>query len=214
MARFCIAHRASAAVPRYARAVDKPNAKDKLLAEGMKLVHRNGFGTTSVRDVVKAAGVAQGSFTQSFASKEDFGLAVIEVYSELSRKLVAATLENESLKPLARLRAYIDAHIAMMKRDGNRSGCLYGNFSAETPTAGEPIRKAVAVELAEREESVATCLNAAIDAGELAKDFDVESTAAFVIASLQGALLISKVRRSGGPLEALETVLFDHVLVK
>jgi TetR/AcrR family transcriptional regulator, transcriptional repressor for nem operon len=194
--------------------VDKPNAKQKLLAEGLKLVHRNGFATTSVRDVVEAAGTAHGSFTQQFESKEDFGLQVIALYTQYSEKLVADTLANEELAPLARLRAYVAGHIAMMKRDGNRSGCLYGNFCAETPSAGEEIRKVISVRLAEREESVASCLNDAIAAGELPKSFDVESTATFVIAALQGALLISKVRYSAGPLEALKTVLFDQVLVK
>jgi TetR/AcrR family transcriptional repressor of nem operon len=194
--------------------VDKPNAKEKLLAEGLKLVHRNGFATTSVRDVTSAAGVALGAFTQSFESKEVFGLEVIALYTQYSEKLVADTLDNEDLGPLARLRAYIAGHIAMMKRDGNRSGCLYGNFCAETPSAGEDIRKVISVRLAEREESVANCLSDAVDAGELPKTFDVESTATFVIAALQGALLISKVRHSGGPMEALKSVLFDRLLVK
>ncbi|HEX4451413.1 MAG TPA: TetR family transcriptional regulator C-terminal domain-containing protein [Kofleriaceae bacterium] len=194
--------------------MDKPNAKEKLLAEGLKLVHRNGFATTSVRDVTSAAGVALGAFTQSFESKEVFGLEVIALYTQYSEKLVADTLDNEDLGPLARLRAYIAGHIAMMKRDGNRSGCLYGNFCAETPSAGEDIRKVISVRLAEREESVANCLSDAVDAGELPKTFDVESTATFVIAALQGALLISKVRHSGGPMEALKSVLFDRLLVK
>jgi TetR/AcrR family transcriptional repressor of nem operon len=199
---------------RYARAVDKPSSKDKLLAEGLKLMHRNGYAGTSARAVTGAAGVAHGSFTQQFASKQVFGLEVIELYTRYTNKLVADTLENEDLAPLARLRAYIAGHISMMKRDGNRSGCLYGNMCAESATAGEEIRKVISVRLAEREEAVANCLNAAVDAGELAKSFDVESTATFVIAALQGALLISRVRYSSGPLEALKTVLFDRVLVK
>ncbi|HEY1549833.1 MAG TPA: TetR family transcriptional regulator C-terminal domain-containing protein [Kofleriaceae bacterium] len=194
--------------------MDKPNAKQKLLAAGLKLVHRNGFAKTSVRDVVAAAAVAHGSFTQQFASKDDFGLQVIALYTQYSEKLVADTLDNEALAPLARLQAYVTGHIAMMKRDGNRSGCLYGNFCAETPTVSEEIRKVVVVALAEREESVASCLMAAIDAGELPKSFDVETTATFIVAALQGALLISKARYSAGPLEALKSVLFDQLLVK
>jgi TetR/AcrR family transcriptional repressor of nem operon len=198
----------------YTPGVDKPSNKAKLLAEGLKLMHRNGYTATSTRDVTSAAGVAHGAFTQQFASKEDFGLAVLDLYTQYSDKLVAETLGNEKITPLARVRAYIAGHVAMMKRDGNRSGCMYGNFAAELPELSDEISKQVAQRLAEREQSVAECLQSAVMTGELPKSFDVESTATFTIAALQGAMLISKVRHHGGPMEALKTVLFEQLLVK
>src|SRR5882672_1420 len=48
--------------------------KQKLLTEGLRVVHERGYGGASVRDIVAAAGVPHGSFTNHFASKEAFGL--------------------------------------------------------------------------------------------------------------------------------------------
>src|SRR5450631_533208 len=48
----------------------KPSNREKILTEGLRVVHARGFGGASVRDIVEAAGVPQGSFSNHFASKE------------------------------------------------------------------------------------------------------------------------------------------------
>ena len=93
----------------YIDAMPKPSHREKILTEGMRVVHAHGYAGASVRDIVQAAGVPQGSFTNHFASKEAFGLEVIDLYFSLGRKVIAETLRNDALPPLQRLRAYIDA---------------------------------------------------------------------------------------------------------
>ena len=66
------------------RFMPKPSNREKILTEGMRVVHEHGFAGASVRDIVQAAGVPQGSFTNHFASKEAFGLEVIELSSPIA----------------------------------------------------------------------------------------------------------------------------------
>src|SRR5262245_38068386 len=89
--------------------MSKPSTRDRILTEGLRVVHERCFAGASVRDIVHAAGVPQGSFTNHFASKEAFGLEVIELYFTHSREVIADTLRNDSLPPLQRLAAYIDS---------------------------------------------------------------------------------------------------------
>ncbi len=83
----------------------KPSNRDKILTEGLRVVHERGFGGASVRDIVQAAGVPQGSFTNHFASKEAFGLEVIDRYFANATNTMRETLRNDALPPLQRLRA-------------------------------------------------------------------------------------------------------------
>ena len=46
---------------------------------------------------------------------------MIDLYTAYSDAMVRETLANLALAPLARLRAYFDAQIAMMKRDGEQT---------------------------------------------------------------------------------------------
>src|ERR1700761_8377285 len=102
--------------------------RERLLEEGMRVVHQHGFANASVRDIVQAAGVPQGSFTNHFASKEACGLEILEIYFASGLEVIRETLLNDALPPLQRLRAYIDAGMNRLNQDGMRNGCLFGNF--------------------------------------------------------------------------------------
>ena len=190
----------------------KPSHREKLLHVGMEVVHERGFGGASVRDIVRAAGVPQGSFTNHFASKEAFGLEVIDLYLANARDHIRETLRNDALPPLQRLGRYIDDGKNRLDKDGMRKGCLFGNFAAEASDASEPIRRRLVEVFDELQAAVADCLRAAVMAGEISPATDCDEIAAFVVASLQGANLLAKAQRSPAPVERFRNVLFDSVL--
>jgi TetR/AcrR family transcriptional repressor of nem operon len=190
----------------------RPSNKEKLVSDGLRLVHQRGFGASSVRDIVQAAGVPQGSFTNHFPSKEAFGQEILERYHEMTSAAVTATLRNDALPPLRRLRAWIENQLEYLRKDDMRRGCLYGNLSAEASEESEAIRARVAAIFAENQGSIAYCLEAAIDAGELPPNTDVQEIAGFIVSSLQGAILVAKAQRSPVPVERFERVLFQHLL--
>lgn len=193
-------------------AMSKPSNREKILTEGLRVVHERGFGGASVRDIVQAAGVPQGSFTNHFASKEAFGLEIIELYFARSCEVIGATLRNDSLPPLERLEAYIDAAKARLSKDNMRNGCLFGNFTAEASDHSEVIRRRLIEIFADVQEAVAYCLRAAVKAGELPPDFDCHEVAGFVVSSMQGANLVAKAQRSTVPVERFKKILFEMVL--
>src|SRR5271156_4973075 len=105
--------------------MSKPSNREKILTEGLRVVHQHGFGGASVRDIVQAAGVPQGSFTNHFASKEAFGLEVVDLSFARARETMRETLLNDALPPLQRLAAYIDRGKDRLNRDSMRNGCLF-----------------------------------------------------------------------------------------
>jgi TetR/AcrR family transcriptional regulator, transcriptional repressor for nem operon len=190
----------------------KTSNRERILAEGLRVVHERGFANASVRDIVQAAGVPQGSFTNHFASKEAFGLEIIDLYYASSRRNIAATLRNDALAPLQRLAAYIDGTKERLNDNSMRNGCLIGNFTAEASENSEPIRSRVVQTFAETREALAYCLRAAVAAGEVKPTIDCAEVAGFIVSSLQGAILLSKAHRSPEPIERFKRVLFASVL--
>jgi TetR/AcrR family transcriptional repressor of nem operon len=192
--------------------MSRPSHKEKILTTGLRLVHERGFAGSSVRDIVQAAGVPQGSFTNHFSSKEAFGLAVIELYFAHSRSVIAETLLNDSLSPLQRLGTYIDATKNRLNKDGMRNGCLFGNFTAEASDHSETIRLRLVEIFTEVQGALTYCLKAAVKAGELPPRFKCEEIAGFIVSSLQGANLLAKAQRSPIPVERFKRILFSMVL--
>jgi TetR/AcrR family transcriptional regulator, transcriptional repressor for nem operon len=192
--------------------VSRISNKDRILANGLKVVLERGYVGASVRDIVEAAGVPQGSFTNHFASKEAFSLEILDLYFANNQVVIANTLRNDALSPLKRLRAYIDASITAIRNHGTKNGCLVGNFAAEASDHSEIIRKRVTKIYAEVREAVTDCLKAAVKDGELPKSLKASEMASFIVTGLQGAWLVSKVERDLAFAENFKKTLFSTVL--
>jgi TetR/AcrR family transcriptional regulator, transcriptional repressor for nem operon len=192
--------------------VAKPSHREKILTEGLRVVHERGFGGASVRDIVEAAGVPQGSFTNHFASKEAFCLEILDLYFKDIRATIQKTLHNDTLPPLERLRAYVDSQIRYLNRIGWQNGCLVGNFSAEATDHSEVIRKRLVEIYEELRQATAYCLKAAVKIGELPRKTECDELGGFLIASLQGAILQSKTERNAVPLKRFKHLIFSTLL--
>ena len=182
------------------------------MTEGLRVVHERGFGGASVRDIVEAAGVPQGSFTNHFASKEAFCLEILDLYFEVGRATIQRTLRNDSLPPLKRLRAYYDEQIKYLDRIGWQNGCLVGSFSAEASEHSEVIRKRLVEIYEEMRQAVAYCLKAAVKIGEMPRKTECDELAGFLVASSQGAILLSKTERNSVPLKRFKHLIFSTLL--
>jgi TetR/AcrR family transcriptional repressor of nem operon len=192
--------------------MSKISNREKLLTNGRKVVLERGYVGASVRDIVEAAGVPQGSFTNLFESKEAFALEILELYFADTQVVMQETLLNDSLPPLKRLRAYFDATIAAIKNHDCKNGCLLSNFAAEASDHSETIRRRLSEIFIELRNAMTNCLKAAIKEGELAKNFKAGEIADFMVTGLQGAILVSKVERDLSFVENFKKTLFSTVL--
>jgi TetR/AcrR family transcriptional regulator, transcriptional repressor for nem operon len=192
--------------------MQKISNREKILTAGLHVVHDLGFGGASVRDIVAAAGVPQGSFSNNFVSKEAFGLEILDLYFADIRHMIKSTLADETLPPLQRLFNYIGENKkSVMVKDG-RSGCMLGNFSAETTGRSEVIRHRLVECFDELQADVENCLQAAVAAGDLPPASKCHEIANFVISSLQGAILLAKTRHDPAPIDNFRDILFSTVL--
>jgi TetR/AcrR family transcriptional repressor of nem operon len=192
--------------------MSRTSNRDKILTAGMQVVHAHGFANASVRDIVQAAGVPQGSFTNHFASKEAFGLEILDLYFAGTTEAINSTLLNETLAPLDRLAAYIDRGQDLMMPDGRSKGCMLGNFAAETVADNTVIRAKLQAIFEAITTAIATCLETAVAARQVPADLDVKETAALILQSLQGAILLSKAYGDCTPVARFKKTLFEKIL--
>jgi TetR/AcrR family transcriptional repressor of nem operon len=188
-----------------------PSYREQLLTEGLRIIHERGFGMTSVADIIDAAGTPPESFAMHFASKEDFGMQMLDIYHANSRETIAQTLRDDLRPPLDRLRHYLALNLAHLERDGMRNGCLYGNLSAEGSDHGELIRSRIVEIFDEVREALAYCLRAGAQCGEVRAPLEYDEVANFAVASLQGAILLSKAQRDPGPVQRFEKMFLMMV---
>src|SRR5260370_38327490 len=161
----------------------RPSLREKILTEGFHVVLEQGYCGATVRDIVRAAGVPQGSFTNHFESKEAFCLELLIRYFAMVQQNITKTLGNDSLKPLHRLRQWFVIQFDFLKQADFRNGCLIGNFSADVGAHSDTINAKLIEMYAEIHGSVVYCPKAAVKSGELPATTDCNELAPFLYSS-------------------------------
>jgi AcrR family transcriptional regulator len=98
----------------------KPSHREKLLTAGLQVVFEQGYFGASVRDIVQAAGVPQGSFTNHFRSKEAFCLEVLERYFSLVRENIEKTRRGDGSRRPRSHRHCCDKAQLLLRRSAGR----------------------------------------------------------------------------------------------
>jgi TetR/AcrR family transcriptional regulator, transcriptional repressor for nem operon len=177
-----------------------PDARERLLREGVALLTERGFSGVGLDEILTAVGVPKGSFYHYFGNKAEFGLALVDAYAAYFANKLDRWFLDESLSPLARLRAFVEDARSGMARFDYRRGCLVGNLGQEISTLPEPFRDRLASVFADWEARTARCLEAAKVIGEIDPHADCKRLSVFFWIGWEGAVLRAKLERSPEPL--------------
>ena len=183
------------------------DTRDRLIRAGADIIAQQGFSNTGINQVLASVGVPKGSFYHYFASKNDFGLAVIDAYARDYRALLDATLGDDAMPPLARLDAYFYQGMTRMEQGACASGCLIGNLGQELAAQNEVFRERLNAIFASWEQAFASCLEQAQSQGDIREDANPDALAAFTLSGWQGALLRAKLVKSSEPLRDFQRLL-------
>jgi TetR/AcrR family transcriptional repressor of nem operon len=188
----------------------RTDKRNQLIQVGKQIIIQQGFKAASLNDILTSAGVPKGSFYYYFASKEDFGLAIIDDFAQ--KNDLKYLLEDQQFSPLTRLRNFFDLKIAEMENCQCTDGCLIGNLAQELSAQNELFRDRLDRVFTDWEKSFAQCLKEAYEAGEIASDKDLVDLAKFILSSWEGTVLQAKVTKSVLPMEIFVKILFQQIL--
>ena len=179
-----------------ARGRDGRSTREAIVSAAMRLIHVNGYNATALDDVLRESGVGKGNFYYHFKSKEDLGYAILD-------KIVAGFLErtlepcfaDASASPLGQIRCLLDRVLEAQRERNCVGGCVMGNLASELSDVHEGFRARLATLFRAWQARLAAALESARRQGELATTSDPDAIARFVVASLEGAILLAKVSK-------------------
>ena len=190
----------------------KMNTKQNILQIGAEIIHRKGYNATGLQEILSAANVPKGSFYNHFKSKEDFGLQVIDFFTDFFAQFCKDILEDSNRSPLGRLELLLDRFMEFFDSRGYTCGCPVGNLAQElgdlSPVFQEKLSKAIDTMV----DYYTMILSEAQAAGEISKDINAKEAASFIVASWHGALIRMKVSKGVGPLKNHKKFIFNYVL--
>lgn len=176
--------------------------KERIVRAATRLIHTRGYKNTSLDDIFAESGVNKGSFYFHFSGKDELVNAVIDrFFGDIERRLVP--LFNGPGTALEKVSAYMDGLTWLMERSGCTGGCMLGNLTLEVSDWHEDLRAHLRVCFDRLKGLLVGVIAGGQRSGEIRADRSAEELALFLVALIEGALLLSRVTKNTDPLRAL-----------
>ena len=191
---------------------DGRDTREAIIAAASRLMHVNGYHATSLDDVLRESGVGKGNFYYHFKSKEDLGYAILDAVIEafLERTLEPCFREGGD-RPLTQIRCFLSRVLEAQRQRNCVGGCQLGNLAAELSDVHEGFRTRLATVFFTWRERLIRTLRDAQDAGEVSPGVQPEAVAQFLVASLEGAILMTKLTKDITVMEQCVTELGHYL---
>jgi TetR/AcrR family transcriptional regulator, transcriptional repressor for nem operon len=170
--------------------------RDQILHAASRLIHVQGYQSTSLDDVLRESGVGKGNFYYYFKSKEELGYAIID---RITRAFVERVLEpafaDDEADPIAQVHAFLDRAVEAQRQRNCVGGCAMGNLACELSDVHEGFRQRLAALFDAYRSHLAEAIRRGQRRGQVRPDVDAAGAAQFLVGGLEGAILLGKVTR-------------------
>ena len=184
------------------------DTRERLISSARYLFWDRGFAGTSMSDLLAHAEVNSGSFYHFFESKESLLRAVLQGYLDLLRPAVVDPAFATTDDPIARIFAILAGYREKILQTDNRFGCPLGRLALEIDPENRPAHYLIAKNFEGWITVVRECLEQA--RARLPKDTDVEALSTYVLAVMEGGVMLSRSYGSVDPFDRTIAALREH----
>jgi TetR/AcrR family transcriptional repressor of nem operon len=190
--------------------------KEKLLQVGFDLIWDSSYGSVSVDDICKRAGINKGSFYHFFPSKADL---VVEAYEEhwKEKRPTMDRIFSPQVPPLERIHNWCGYMYEVQKEKaekyGHVCGCPFASVGSEIATQDEKIRAKSEHLMNSSMKYVESTIADAIREGSVTVK-DPVAAARRVLSVLLGMLVEARVQNDLKVLDGMESTIMEFIGAK
>jgi TetR/AcrR family transcriptional regulator, transcriptional repressor for nem operon len=160
----------------------------RILDVAQILVQTRGYNAFSYADIAAALHVTKASLHYHFASKAELGHSLIQRYEASFRQLLDA-IDRQGESAPQKIVAYIEIYATVL---ADHRMCLCGLLAAEFETLPKPMQFALDHFFAMNEQWLEVVLEQGQGAGTLHFRGSVRDMAQFVVATLEGGMMLAR----------------------
>ncbi len=186
--------------------------RDQILNAAARLIHVQGYHSTSLDDVLRESGVGKGNFYYYFKSKEDLGYAIIDrITRGFVERSLGPSFQDAEADPVGQIRTFLDRVLEAQRQRNCVGGCVMGNLASELSDVHEGFRQRLASLFDIWRTHLADAVRRGQTRGRLRADVDAARLAQFLVAGLEGSILLSKVTKDITVMERCVEEMKQHL---
>jgi TetR/AcrR family transcriptional regulator, transcriptional repressor for nem operon len=183
--------------------------RDRLVFTAMQLFAEKGYGSTSVADILRAAGANSGSLYHFFPTKQDLLLEALARYRDGIGPMLLEPAWQGVDDPIERVFALLAAYRAMLERTECLYGCPIGSLALEIHEPDPPVRELLAINFDGWVAAIERCFEQA--GSRLPADLDRRALAVFTLTTMEGGVMQSRTQRTLAAFDQSVAMLRDYV---
>jgi len=181
----------------------------RIIQSAADLFHKQGVGATSPDQVIEASQTGKGQFYHYFKSKEGLVHEVLQTYlDDITKGTAPLSYEIDSWEDLER---WFFSNIELQKRFRMTRGCPFGTIGNEVTEKDELIRQDLSLIFEIVKHKLAAFFIKEKAKGRLSQDVNEEQLADFCISTIQGAMLLGKIKRNSQTVETRVREALAHL---
>jgi TetR/AcrR family transcriptional repressor of nem operon len=184
------------------------DTRDRIIQSARYLFWERGFAGTSMAELLAHAEVNSGSFYHFFESKESLLRAVLEVYLVALQSQVVDPAFIRTNEPIERIFAILAGYRERILQTECRYGCPLGRLALEIDPENRPAHDLIAQNFKGWIDAVRSCLEDV--QAELPAGTDLQALATYVLAVMEGGVMISRSYVSVEPFDLAVAQLREH----
>ena len=181
----------------------------RIVQAAAELFHKQGVVATSSDKIIAASGTGKGQFYHYFKSKEGLVHEVLQAHLDAIR--TGDTPLNYQIESWQDLEQWFIAHVELQKRFRMTRGCPLGTIGHEVTENDELIRQDLSLIFEVIKNKLAAFFIKEKARGAVLPSANEDAMADFCIATVQGAMLVGKIKRHSQPVETTIREALNHL---
>lgn len=164
--------------------------RERILELAAELFNTRGYSASSIGDVMQATGLKKGGIYNHFGSKDQLALEAFDfAYRRVSRRFIRALVGRRT--SLERLLAIVEVFRSFLENPPFRGGCMLLNAAVESDDSYPALRERARKGMEDWAEFIRQTVRTGQESGELRRGIDPDYIATIIIATLEGAIMMS-----------------------
>lgn len=184
--------------------------RERVVAQAAALFNTRGYTGTAISDIMEATGLEKGGIYRHFAGKEQLALAAFDYAAEQVRRRFAEGLAGQA-HAADILVAFLTVFRGYAQRPPLQGGCPVLNTAVESDDTNPLLRERARAVVEEWRTMIQATVQAGIARAEIRPEVDGARLALLLIATMEGAVMLTQLLGDSAPLEQAYAHLRQHI---
>ncbi|NOU75873.1 TetR family transcriptional regulator [Paenibacillus sp. LMG 31458] len=192
------------------------NTRQHIIIKSAELFNQKGYAGSSIQDIIEATGLTKGGIYRRFSNKDEIAVEAFEYAGQVLMEQLSSAINNADTA-IDKIMAVCNVHIDPVNNPPIKGGCPLLNTAVESDDTFPILRDRALAAYEEMLSLVQGILKHGIAVEEFRSDVDVDSLSSFIVSSLEGSVMASRLSRDskhvGFVMQQLRVLLNTYIKI-